>query len=150
MKPLVTAFGSGLLFALGLGVSGMIDPSKVIGFLDVAGRWDPSLAFVMMGAIAVGIVATRVVARRASPLFGDRFHLPPVTAIDARLVGGSALFGVGWGLSGYCPGPAVLAAVGAVPEAVVFIIAMLAGMAVFEFVHGGSPVSSRQSALVER
>lgn len=104
MKPNVAAFGTGALFAVGLAVSGMTKPSKVIGFLDIAGAWDASLAFVMVGAIAVHFVAHRVVMRRPSPLFDEEFHLPTRKDLDVRLILGAALFGVGWGLGGFCPG----------------------------------------------
>src|SRR6185295_7370618 len=101
---------------VGLAVSGMTRPSKVVGFLDVFGAWDASLAFVMVGAIGVHAVLQRVIARRGSPLFEDRFHLPTRRDVDARLLAGAAVFGVGWGLGGFCPGPGLVAAAsGAVP-----------------------------------
>jgi uncharacterized membrane protein YedE/YeeE len=100
-------FLAGLLFGIGLCVSGMIHPSKVLAFLDLAGAWDPSLAFVMGGAVAVAVVAFRVAARRGASLAGGPIDLPTAKAIDARLIGGSAIFGVGWGLVGLCPGPAI-------------------------------------------
>ncbi|SDZ72941.1 DUF6691 family protein [Rubrimonas cliftonensis] len=123
-------FGSGALFGLGLLVSDMIDPARVLAFLDVAGgAWDPTLAFVMGGALIPMAVAWRVAAARARPAFGDRFPGPPSGGIDARLLGGAALFGAGWGLVGFCPGPALSALlVGGWPVAV-FVAAMLAGMA---------------------
>ncbi len=122
----------GLLFGLGLIVSGMTDPSKVIGFLDLAGRWNPSLAFVMGGAILVGLVAFRFAARRDRSLLGHAMRLPSGSLIDRRLVLGSLAFGVGWGLAGYCPGPALasLASGGAKP--LIFGAAMVAGMVIFE------------------
>ena len=107
------AFVSGLLFAVGLAVSGMTQPAKVIGFLDIAGAWDASLAFVMIGALAVHLIAYRIAARAKAPLFAKAFELPTATALDRRLILGSAIFGVGWGLAGYCPGP-VLASIGSV------------------------------------
>lgn len=121
----------GLVFGIGLIVSGMTDPSKVLGFLDVAGHWNPSLGLVMCGAIGVGIVAFRFASRRERSLLGDAMRLPTSTQIDRRLVFGGLAFGAGWGLAGYCPGPAVasLASGGAKP--LVFFIAMLAGMGVF-------------------
>jgi uncharacterized membrane protein YedE/YeeE len=118
----------GLLFGFGLILSGMTDPGKVIGFLDVAGNWDPSLAFVMAGAIGVHFVAHRLVLRRTAPLFDDRFHMPTRRDIDPRLLGGAGLFGVGWGLGGYCPGPALVSAAAALLPALVFDAAMTAGM----------------------
>lgn len=125
------AFGAGLVFALGLGVAGMTKPSKVLGFLDVAGDWDASLAFVMAAALAVFGVVARVARRRSRPVFDARFFLPEQTRIDAPLVVGAILFGVGWGLSGYCPGPAVVASVTLARDTVLFTAAMLVGIAVY-------------------
>jgi uncharacterized membrane protein YedE/YeeE len=127
----LTAFVAGLLFAAGLGVGGMTQPAKVIGFLDVAGDWDPSLAFVMLGAIALHATTVRWILRRRAPLFAVRFALPTRGDIDAQLVAGAALFGAGWGLIGYCPGPAVTALGGGLPAAAIFVPAMIAGMWVF-------------------
>lgn len=128
MKRNAAAFGAGALFAVGLAVSGMTRPSKVVGFLDLAGDWDASLAFVMMGAIAVHFVAYRVVLRRPAPLFDGSFHLPTRKDIDLRLVLGAAVFGVGWGLGGYCPGPGLVSAAAGSPGAVVFVVGMTVGM----------------------
>jgi len=123
------ALASGLVFGLGLAVSGMMDPARVIGFLDVAGDWDPTLAFVMGGALLVAVPAYRFIPRRGRPLLEEEFSLPEKKAIDTPLVGGSALFGVGWGLVGFCPGPAIAAlGTGFVPV-FAFVAAMLAGMA---------------------
>jgi uncharacterized membrane protein YedE/YeeE len=127
MKPKLAAFGAGALFALGLAVSGMVRPSKVAGFLDLAGAWDASLALVMVGAIGVTCVAFRLVRRRASPIFEARFELPTRTDIEPRLVVGAALFGVGWGLGGFCPGPGLVAAGGGSTSALVFLVGMTAG-----------------------
>lgn len=124
----LTAFLAGLLFAAGLGVGGMTRPSKVLAFLDVTGNWDPSLAFVMLGAIAVHAPTLRWILRRHAPLFASRFALPAAKIIDRRLLAGAALFGAGWGLVGYCPGPALTALGGGVRAAAVFVPAMLAGM----------------------
>lgn len=126
---------SGLVFGLGLIVSGMADPAKVLGFLDLAGHWDPSLAFVMAGAIAVGTVAFMVANRRAASLLGAPMRLPSSRLIDRRLVGGSLLFGVGWGIAGFCPGPALVSLGMGEVKAVVFVAAMLAGMALFELLE---------------
>jgi uncharacterized membrane protein YedE/YeeE len=129
---LLTAFLAGLLFGSGLVLSGMTNPAKVLAFLDVTGQWDPSLAFVMLGAILVAAVGFRFAGARARPLFGASVHLPGAKRIDARLVAGSAVFGIGWGLVGYCPGPALAAlAVGGRPT-LIFVAAMVAGMALFE------------------
>jgi len=118
----------GLLFALGLAVSGMVQPEKVIAFLDVLGDWDVSLAFVMVGAIGVYALAWRRVGRWPRPLLAPRFSYPTPTHVDARLIAGAALFGVGWGVTGFCPGPAVVALGAATRAAAWFVPAMLAGM----------------------
>lgn len=123
-----TAFASGLLFGAGLLVGGMTDPHKVIGFLDVAGAWDPSLAFVMLGAVAVHFIAYRWVRGSARPLFADEYAIPKLRRIDAKLVGGSAVFGVGWGLAGYCPGPGIVSLGAGSRGALVFVLTMLIGM----------------------
>lgn len=129
---LVAAFIAGLLFGLGLLVSGMADPHKVLGFLDLAGAWDPSLALVMGGAVGVGLLPFALARHRERSWLGEPMRLPVLTRIDARLVVGSLLFGVGWGLAGLCPGPALLLFSLAQPKAVGFVAAMLVGMAVFE------------------
>jgi uncharacterized protein len=132
-----TALIAGLVFGLGLILSGMADPAKVLGFLDLAGRWDPSLAFVMAGAIAVGTLAFGLAARRETTLLGEPMRLPPTRPIDKRLVTGSVLFGVGWGVAGLCPGPALVALGMGQGKAVVFVAAMLAGMGLFEALESG-------------
>jgi hypothetical protein len=126
------AFLAGLVFGIGLIVSGMTDPAKVIGFLDLAGRWDPSLAFVMIGAILVGMIGYALARKRTAAFLGGAMQLPAARSIDRRLVLGSLVFGAGWGLAGFCPGPAVVALGAGQDKAVVFVIAMLAGMALFE------------------
>jgi hypothetical protein len=123
---------SGLVFGVGLLVSGMANPAKVLGFLDLAGKWDPSLALVMLGAIAVGIVAFQIAGARKLTFLKLEFRLPTRTDMDKRLILGSVLFGAGWGLAGFCPGPALVAMGAGEPKAVVFVVAMLAGMALFE------------------
>ncbi|MBU6270550.1 MAG: YeeE/YedE family protein [Betaproteobacteria bacterium] len=125
----VTEFLVGLLFGLGLLLSGMTDPGKVIGFLDLAGAWDPSLAFVMGGAIAVGFFAFGLARKRTLSLLGGALHLPTASQIDRRLVIGSLVFGAGWGLAGFCPGPGLVSMAAGQPKALVFVLAMLAGMA---------------------
>jgi uncharacterized membrane protein YedE/YeeE len=133
MKRGLVALASGIVFSLGLCLSGMTHPSKVLGFLDFFGQWDPSLAFVMVGAISVSAVAFRLSRRRAAPLFDDRFHLARVGGkVDRRVLLGSAVFGVGWGLSGLCPGPAVTSLVTGRPAALVFVGAMVFGMLVVD------------------
>lgn len=118
----------GALFGAGTCISGMVRPAKVLGFLDLGGSWDASLLLVMGTALALHTVAWRIVKRTTAPRFGERFPPPPARAIDLRLLGGAALFGVGWGLSGYCPGPAVISLVSGVPASFVFVGAMIAGM----------------------
>lgn len=128
---LASAFAAGLVFGVGLILSGMTDPGKVIGFLDLAGSWDPSLAFVMGGAILVGAFAFAFAQRRAHSFLGGAMHLPRNRDIDKRLLGGSLLFGIGWGLAGFCPGPALVSFASGVDPAAVFVAAMLGGMVVY-------------------
>lgn len=135
MQHRIVEFVVGLLFGIGLILSGMVDPGKVIGFLDLAGPWDPSLAFVMGGAILVGVFAFAVAQKRTTSFLGDVMRLPTASAIDRRLVVGGLLFGAGWGLAGFCPGPALVSLGAGQPKAAVFVIAMLAGMAVFELLE---------------
>jgi len=123
---------AGLVFGLGLIVSGMANPAKVLGFLDLAGAWDPSLSLVMLGAVAIGLVAFRAAGRRPVSLLGHEMRLPTARQIDRRLVVGSLVFGIGWGLAGICPGPALVALGMGQPKAAVFVVAMLLGMAGFE------------------
>jgi uncharacterized protein len=127
----VSPFLAGLLFGIGLCVSGMVYPSKVLAFLDLAGAWDPSLAFVMGGAVAVAFVAFRIAARRGTSLGGGPIDLPAAKAIDARLIGGSAIFGVGWGLVGLCPGPAIANLGFLDRRAALFVLCMIIGMGLY-------------------
>ena len=129
MTRTLVAVATGAVFAVGILVSGMIMPDKVLGFLDVTGEWDPSLAFVMLGAISVHAPIVRLARRRRAPLLGSQFHGPAQTAIDPSLVGGAAVFGVGWGLSGYCPGPALVSLGVATAPVLVFAGAMIGGIA---------------------
>ncbi|PLP97246.1 DUF6691 family protein [Cupriavidus pauculus] len=133
--PLLFAWLAGLVFGIGLMVSGMANPAKVLGFLDLAGAWDPSLAFVMVGAIALTVVGVFIARRRGRSLLGLPLQWPANTGVTARLVLGSACFGVGWGLAGFCPGPALVALGAGYPKAMGFVAAMLAGMTVFEVVE---------------
>jgi len=132
----IVALGAGLLFGVGLAVSGMTLPSKVVGFFDFFGNWDPSLAFVMVGAIAFYMPAYRFVVRRASPLYAKGFFLPGNGAIDGRLLFGSALFGVGWGMGGFCPGPTMVSAGSLGGNALVFGGGLLGGMVLFHYGDG--------------
>jgi len=121
---------AGLVFGFGLALSGMTDTNKVLGFLDLAGDWQPALAFVMGSAVLVALVGFRVTRLRSRPLFDERFHLATSRSVDTRLLGGAALFGIGWGVYGYCPGPAVTGLIYGRPDTVAFVIAMAVGMAV--------------------
>lgn len=132
MRQGIAAFGAGLLFAAGLVVGGMTQPSKVVGFLDFFGDWDPSLVLVMAGAIAVHAVLFRVVSRRKSPLLAEVFHVPSRRDLTLPLVLGSGLFGIGWGLGGFCPGPGLVSLVTGGQEALAFVASMGAGMLVYE------------------
>ncbi|WP_417223732.1 DUF6691 family protein [Achromobacter spanius] len=125
------AFVSGLVFGVGLIVSGMANPAKVLGFLDLAGQWDPSLAFVMGGAVLITAAGFAVLRRRHTSLTGEPLRWPTATRVDLRLALGSLAFGAGWGLAGFCPGPALVAAAAGVPQALIFVAAMLAGMAIY-------------------
>lgn len=124
----LAAFAAGLLFGLGLAISRMIDPAKVQGFLDLAGRWDPSLAFVMLGAVAVAALGFRLAKSRSQPLLEPGFQAPAKRAVDGPLLGGALIFGIGWGIVGYCPGPALASLLLGRWETVLFIAAMIAGM----------------------
>src|SRR6056297_2877463 len=125
---LLSSFAVGLVFGLGIALSGMINPAKVLNFFDVAGAWDPSLAFVMGGALVTTFLGYRIVLRRAAPLIEPRFQIPTSRDIDARLVGGSAVFGIGWGIAGFCPGAAVPALGTGRWEVALFVAALLAGL----------------------
>jgi len=131
----LSEFIVGLLFGLGLILSGMTDPGKVLGFLDLFGAWDPSLAFVMGGAILVGLFAFSLAKKRATNFLGTALHLPKSNQIDSRLVIGSLIFGAGWGLAGFCPGPGLVSMASGNFKGTVFVLAMIAGMIVFEVVE---------------
>lgn len=132
MKHRISEFVIGLIFGIGLTVSGMTDPGKVIGFLDLFGAWDPSLALVMGGAIFIGVFAFALARKRSTTFLGGALHLPAARDMDRRLLVGSLLFGAGWGLAGFCPGPAIVSVGSGQPKAMVFVLAMLAGMWLFE------------------
>lgn len=135
VRASIISFIAGLLFGLGLMLSGMADPAKVLGFLDLAGVWDPSLAFVMAGAIGVGVAAFALARRRSVSLLGLAMQWPRAAGITPRLLLGSALFGIGWGAAGFCPGPALVALGMGEAKALGFVLAMLAGMGVFEWLE---------------
>src|SRR5215216_5065685 len=151
--PVLIQFVIGLVFGLGLLVSGMSDPAKVLNFLDLggirAGTWYPSLAFVMAGAVAVTIVGFKLVLKRSQPLFAERFLLPGKDDIDPRVVVGPAIFGVGWGLVGFCPGPALTALGFGAPAAFLFVIAMLAGMVLARWIVNRSSLSGTVAPVDE-
>ncbi|KTS13282.1 membrane protein [Methylobacterium indicum] len=140
---LLAALASGLLFGLGLALSGMMDPRKVLGFLDLAGAWDPSLAFVLAGAVGVSALGTLARTRMAHPVLAARFAVPENRRVDARLLAGAALFGIGWGLAGFCPGPALAGLVLGLPAVAVFVAAMLAGMALHRLTMERRPGADR-------
>lgn len=140
-QPLV-AFAAGTLFALGLALAGMTNPTKITAFLDVTGHWDPSLALVMVGAIGVYLPGYRWIRRRRAPLLGSRFAVPAESPIDAQLVAGAAVFGVGWGLVGMCPGPAVASLAAGSPAAWLFVAGMVVAMAAYERVRAWSARSA--------
>ena len=140
---------AGLIFGLGLLISGMANPAKVQNFLDLAGSFDPSLLFVMAGAVVVTLVGYRLVLRRPSPLLAEQFHLPAVKDIDARLVSGAALFGIGWGLSGFCPGPAITSLALLAEGTLVFVPAMFAGIALARLVMRAKALEAQALAPSE-
>jgi uncharacterized protein len=147
VKPKIAALLAGLLLGVGLVVAGMTNPAKVIGFLDVTGRWDPSLALVMVGAIGVHFVLLRLILRRPRPLFASTFQKPERTAVDAPLILGAALFGVGWGLGGVCPGPGIVDSAAGSGYALVFTVGMALGALaegrLFPFAAGAEPRPAR-------
>ena len=139
MSLIVSAFASGLLFGVGLIISEMVNPAKVLAFLDIFGNWDPSLAFVMAGAVAVSALGYFIAQRRGTPVLAPRLEIPTRRDLDPRLIGGAALFGIGWGLVGLCPGPALTALTFGRWQVLVFVAAMIAGMALFRLVPDDWP-----------
>ncbi len=145
----ISAFIAGFLFAVGLIVSQMVNPAKVLNFLDLAGSWDPSLAFVMIGAIAASSIGVAFAKRRGIPVLGGILELPTSRDFDARLIGGAALFGMGWGLVGLCPGPAVAGLSTGLWQSVTFLIAMLVGMVIFAALPSRTSMSSSSMQKVD-
>ena len=142
----VASLFAGLVFGLGLILSGMANPAKVLGFLDLAGDWDPSLAFVMAGAIAVGLAAFALAQRRTVSYLGLDMKLPAARDIDRRLIGGSLIFGIGWGIAGFCPGPGLVALGMGEIKAMAFVAAMLVGMGLFELIQRRPAAAANQTA----
>jgi uncharacterized membrane protein YedE/YeeE len=141
------SFLAGLIFGTGLCLSGMIQQSKVLGFLDLAGHWDPSLAFVMAGAISIGLIVFSIAGRRTATVPGNGSDISLKRDIDRRLVTGSLIFGVGWGLSGICPGPGIALLAFGNPQAITFVVAMLAGMLIFELTDQFRDAATRGKAI---
>jgi uncharacterized membrane protein YedE/YeeE len=145
MQSLISLI-TGLIFGIGLIVSGMADPAKVLGFLDLTGLWDPSLALVMAGAIGVGALAFAIAGRRATSFIGLDMKLPSSRQLDRRLMAGSVLFGIGWGIAGFCPGPGLVALGMGESRALIFVLAMIAGMGLFELIERRRQAGLLQSA----
>jgi uncharacterized membrane protein YedE/YeeE len=139
MRATLAGFIAGLVFGIGLALGGMTDPSIVLAFLDFAGAWNPQLLFVMAGGVAVTFVGYRMAARRPAPVWDERFFAPTATRIDAPLIGGALLFGVGWGLAGYCPGPAIASLSSPYQGVATFVVAMLAGMTAVRMIRRPAP-----------
>lgn len=134
MKQNFTVFIVGFLFAMGLGLSGMTQPQKVVGFLDLWGNWDPSLMFVMMGAIGVHFIAYKIIRKRITPLWSEEWHVPIKKDITPALISGAFIFGIGWGLAGFCPGPAVVSLASFQVKPILFVVSMLLGMFLFRII----------------
>lgn len=136
MNRAVFSFIAGLVFAVGLGISGMTQPTKVVGFLDVFGNWDPSLMFVMIGAIGVHFFTYRMIRKRETPILEDKWYVPTRTDLTPSLIIGATLFGIGWGLAGYCPGPAVTSLASLDSRPIFFVLSMLAGIFLYKLYEG--------------
>ncbi|MEF8699379.1 MAG: DUF6691 family protein [Candidatus Accumulibacter sp. UW20] len=147
---LLSALLSGIIFGLGLILAGMANPAKVLGFLDLAGLWDPSLALVMGGSIAVGSIGFALARQRPQSLLGLPMQLPTSRQIDRRLIGGSLVFGVGWGLAGICPGPALILIGYGAQEGLIFVLAMLTGMGVFEIIERRSVAGANDKKVLQK
>ena len=146
MRRDLAALAAGILFGLGLAVSQMVSPTKVLGFLDIAGAWDPSLALVMVGAVLVSFAGYRLALGRGRPLFAETFQVPTAHRLDGRLIGGAALFGIGWGMVGFCPGPSISALAVPEPKIVGFVLAMLVGMAANRLIAALGPAGRPRAA----
>lgn len=146
MRPIISALVTGIVFGMGLALSDMINPARVLAFLDLFGAWDPSLAFVMGGALIPSAAGYWLARRMSAPVAGSEFHVPSNTTIDRRLLIGGLLFGAGWGLAGYCPGPAIAGLALASWQSVVFVAAMIAGMVLFRFL--AEPHGARHEPLI--
>ena len=144
---LISAWAIGLIFGLGISLSGMANPAKVLNFFDIAGSWDPSLAFVMGGALATTFLGYRLIFRRPAPVLDAKFHLPTAMALDARLIGGSAVFGIGWGISGFCPGGALPALGTGAADVFAFVAALVAGILIANALKSAQ---SQRSAAVRK
>lgn len=142
MKAILSSYFGGLIFAIGLGIGGMTQPQKILAFLDVFGKWDPSLAFVMAGALVVHFVLFRLIVKRKSPRFASDFQIPSRTDIDQRLFIGAAIFGIGWGLGGYCPAPAITALASLSEKPLIFVVSMIGGMLASKFVSSKIPAKT--------
>ena len=136
MLPLALSLAAGLLFGAGLAISDMMNPARVLNFFDVAGSWDPTLMFVMTGALATTAIGYRIVFARGKPLAGSAFSLPTSRQIDLPLAGGAAIFGIGWGMAGFCPGPAIAALVSLQPKVWIFVLSLVAGMVLTNYWRG--------------
>lgn len=138
MRGIIAGVITGFLFGLGLCLSGMTSPAVIQGFLDIAGAWNPALVFVMAGGVAVTFLGYRLIVPKSRPLWAEKFSLPASTRIDLRLLAGAAIFGIGWGLAGYCPGPAVVSLASGRPSVFLFVLSMLAGMILVRWIQGTS------------
>jgi uncharacterized membrane protein YedE/YeeE len=145
MMRMITSLIAGLVFGIGLIISGMTNPAKVLGFLDLAGLWDPSLALVMGGAIAVGVVAFQIAGKRSKSLLGEPMRLPSATQVDRRLLIGGLAFGAGWGLAGFCPGPALASLATGGTKPAIFTVAMIAGMVIYELIERAGAMRVKQA-----
>ncbi len=146
MRENLVALGTGTLFGLGLGISQMIDRERVLGFLDITGNWDPTLAFVMGGAVLVTLITFRFVLKQPHPVFGSKFYVPTLKEVDRKLLIGAAIFGIGWGIGGYCPGPAIASIPLGMANTFVFLVAMVVGSVIYQVLSPRFDAPARPSA----